>query len=243
MASVYNELPGIFEASKAIKQNDENFWRALSSLLLNYRLQRRFGVALIHKHFNLTDDSEKVVDLRSADGNRIVSSVFRNDAPDRHIVDEFALDIPATPAVVGTLFLAREHAVVPYEYSCVSEEKGREYLQSIEDLDETFLAEWVALLGRNGLSGRLGLAILEDNCLQDEYSIWFERTDINKKVNIVSRESDGESSWLPSMWYAKDNGGFVVLLGCWCGTGYCTVCDGDRERTVDGKCAVCGCMI
>lgn len=64
MASLYNGLPGIAEASKMLEEHDTSVLLVLSNLLIKYQLQSRFGVVLVHKHFDLVDDSEKVVDLK-----------------------------------------------------------------------------------------------------------------------------------------------------------------------------------
>lgn len=64
MAAVYNSLPDIEEASSTLRDLDDGILRGLSHVLLKYELNTHFGISLVHKHFDLEDENELVVDLR-----------------------------------------------------------------------------------------------------------------------------------------------------------------------------------
>lgn len=240
MDNIYNSLPSILEAARVIHELEDDILLELSQLLTKYGLQSKFGISLVHRHFTLLDNTERIVDLRNVRGDTIVSSVFRNCTPDPQNVKNYNLDIPETAKVVGTLFLVRAEEVVPYEFSCVSENEATMMNQYIDDLDPMFMTEWAAVLDSKGLLNVFGLALSENGL--GEGSIWVERSDVRNRVSVAYQGVDEEQQLVPSLWRITNNGGLVIADGCLCNY-YCLGCGKTVGISPEGACVECGAKI
>src|SRR5438309_323497 len=118
MASLYNSLPNIAQASAPFRDVDCSVLWDLSTLLVKYGLTLDFGICLIHKHFDFLNDDELVADIPDKTGESTVSSVFKDLQPDGDIVAKYNLQVPCCPQVVGSRFLLTGTDIIPYEFSC-----------------------------------------------------------------------------------------------------------------------------
>jgi hypothetical protein len=213
MAGIYNNLPDILEASAALNRLEHSNLLELSLLLTKYGLQSRFGISLVHRHFDLAE-GEELVDLISVQTRDIISTVFTNGIPDDRLVDEYNLLVPRSPTIVPSMLLVRESELIPYEYNCAEADTAN--LRSEDKLDEAFLSEWVKMLEKLGMPDRFGLAVLDDN----QRTPRLEKSYRDKRVNITRECSEGDlGSHVPTVWYVAGDGAPAVCSGCNCASG------------------------
>jgi hypothetical protein len=210
MAYPHNSLPDIAEAAITLDSVDEDTFSALRDILSKYGLCSYFGISLVHRHFDLFDDEERLVDLVDRVGRNVVSSVFRNCVPNPQIVADYNLAVPEHPKVFGSMFIVDDLGLTPYEYSCTSEEAAIKYATTIQNLDPGFLADWLTVLKRERLCSKLGLALLEGSVAGG-----LERSYPSKRVNVVTF-GDLTGSWIPTVWHVGDSGNLVSKDGCVC---------------------------
>ena len=193
MAHIYNRIPHIEEAARSLPVLQSSVLPELNNLLADYELESRFGVVLVHRHFDLTDSQEQVVDLKGP--GTIVSSVFKNGQPDSQVVNEYELDLPELYAIVPTKFIVREE-LIPYEYMCVPKDEERAYNSHTQSLPGSFLKEWNLILRNYCAEDKMGLDVLTD---ADEYGT--EHTDLERRLNIVTlSEYLGDGNYVPTLW-------------------------------------------
>ena len=205
MAGFYNSLPHIEEAIKALNEVDGAYLPILGQLLINYGVQSRLGISLVHRHFSLEDD-EQLTRVRVRQSEEVISTVFKNGIPESQIVEDYNLLISESSKLVPSMFIIRESGIVPYEY-CYTEEADANILHfnTLSRIDDDFVAEWVAILKRWHLVDRLGLAILNDEpiCL-------IEATCSDKRVTVFRQSAIGDdknNDYIPTVWIV---GGEVV---------------------------------
>jgi hypothetical protein len=194
MAHIYNSIPHIEEAARCLPDLQSSVLPQLNNLLTNYDLESKFGVVLVHRHFDLVDAEEQVVDLKGP--GTIVSSVFKNGQPDSQIVNEYALEVPEVYTIVPAKFIVRDE-LVPYEYMCVPKEEERAYTSHTQDLPIEFLREWYIILRNYCAEDKMGLADL----LTADDENGTEHTDHERRLNIVTlSEYLGGANYVPTLW-------------------------------------------
>jgi hypothetical protein len=150
---LYNSLPHISQASQTARRFENTSPPELSQLILKYGLESRLDITLVHRHFDLEDDHEQLVEL---DG---VTSVFRNGVPDCQIVDQYHLQLPNCYAIVPTTFIVRNTGLIAYEHSCGESEHTRDVNNITRRIDQTFIMHWVEILEHLDLMDQYGLAV------------------------------------------------------------------------------------
>lgn len=209
MSQVYNGLPDIMEASEALSRLENGYLSELSQLLVKYGLQSRIGISLVHRHFTLAQE-EQLVDLISAQGENVVSSVFRNGLPDNQIVKDYNLRVPDFPTIVPSKFIVRQSGLIPYEYSCVQKEQAKAF-NTLDRLDSAFITGWVETLERLGIVDILGLTLLEGT---EGTSLSLEKSYPDRRVSISCQEVGEMGDYIPSAWYIASDGEPTVCWGC-----------------------------
>ena len=129
----------------------------LAKLLADYGLHDRFNIWLAHRHFLLSNENDRIVELQGQ--NISVSSVFTEGAPDSEILNNFDLSIPADPAIVPNTFLSHGGRLLPMEYLCLDRDEAETHLFTAANVTRTFLEEWDEVLARHDVEDRFGLAL------------------------------------------------------------------------------------
>jgi hypothetical protein len=195
----YNSLSNIRDASKVLYECDEDWLAVLGPILIRHNLHPYFGISLVHRHFSL-EEGEQLIELRTSQGDDIISSVFKNGVPDSHVLNDYNLLVPQRATIVPSVFLVREGGVVPYEYSCIEKEQAdKGYLNILGRIDKEFYSEWVMGLERLNLVDKFGLGFLDDTTdgrVEDTYK--------DKRVSVYRRYKVGEDTdqVVPTMWTA-----------------------------------------
>lgn len=194
MAHIYNSIPYIQEAVTSLPVLQSAVLPLLNTLLAHYELASKFGVVLVHRHFDLVDSGEQVVDLKGP--GTIVSSVFKNGQPDSQIVMEYALQVPDVYTIVPAKFIVRDE-LIPYEYMCVPKEEEPVYASNTETVPIQFLREWNLILKSYCAEDKMGLV----DILNVEEESGMEHTDPERRLNIVTlSEYIEEGSYVPTLW-------------------------------------------
>jgi hypothetical protein len=207
MATLYNTLPRVQDASEALEGLGQKPLTELGLLLTKYGLQRQFGICLAHKHFDLENNKEQVVDLKDTNGNFIVSSIFTNGEPDFVIVKNYHLDLPELPEIIPSKFLVHESGLIPYEYCCIRKEEDEPAIHI--NPDATFLLDWVGVLERSDMRDKLGLALL-----QDDRTTGVERSYPSLRLNITTVMRGNITDYTPTMWHVGEGG--EIVTDDWC---------------------------
>ena len=194
MAHIYNSIPYIQEAMTSLPVLQSAVLPLLNTLLAHYELASKFGVVLVHRHFDLIDSGEQVVDLKGP--GTIVSSVFKNGQPDSQIVMEYALQVPDVYTIVPAKFIVRDE-LIPYEYMCIPKEEEPVYTLNTETVPIQFLREWNLILKSYCAEDKMGLV----DILNVEEESGMEHTDPERRLNIVTlSEYIEEGSYVPTLW-------------------------------------------
>lgn len=213
--SLYNGFPTIITASKALPKLEKLVLPELSTLLLEHKLQTQFAIALVHKHFDLIQESERVVNL-PAPSNLVVASVFVNDAPNPAVVAEYDLEIPTSPSIIGTTFLVQRNALVPYEYCCVNPEEAAIYADIASHVHPDFCFKWREVLEKYDFMDCLGLQIVRPEI--DDEKIGYETHDSDRRLQFTVHEADsiGRTGYIATSWRIQDNGRMRRNTDCYC---------------------------
>jgi len=194
MAHIYNSIPHIEEAARSLPVLESSVLPQLNSLLTNYELESKFGVVLVHRHFDLVDSEEQVVDLKGP--GTVVSSVFKNGRPDSQIVNEYSLELPEVYTIVPAKFIVRDE-LIPYEYTCVPKEEEMAFISHSENVPVEFLREWTLILRNYCAEDKMGLV----DILTADDENGTERTDHERRLNVVTlSEFFGGSNYVPTLW-------------------------------------------
>ena len=200
MPLIYNTIPRVEEASKSLAELQASVLPELRALLVKYKLQSSFGIVLVHRHFDLINAEEQVVDLSGPD--TVVSSVFTSGQPNAQVVDEYKLDVPDPFAVVPAKFLVRDE-LIPYEYKCVPKVQETQYSSRRSGLPPSFLKSWSNILGKYFAKDKMGLV---DMLAEDDIE-GFERSDAKRRLNIVTAHSLSAErrQYIPTMWQSDSS--------------------------------------
>jgi len=194
MAHIYNTIPHIEEAVTSLPILQSAVLPQLNNLLAHYELGSTFGVVLVHRHFDLVDSGEQVVDLKGP--GTIVSSVFKDGQPDSQIVSEYELEVPEEYTIVPAKFIVRDE-LIPYEYMCVPKEEEPVYASHLETIPIDFLREWNFILKNYCAQDKMGLA----DILNADDESGTEHTDKERRLNIVTLSDCLEDgSYVPTLW-------------------------------------------
>ena len=133
----------------------------LARLLIGHDLHKHFNICLPHRHFDLGNDYEQIVELVDQNGQS-VSSVFQNGRPDESVLDDFGLVMPENPSIFPSGFLVLQDQLVPYEYSCKDRDEALNV--NIPELPSSFLESWDNTVSQCGaIRGCLGLSLKAGN--------------------------------------------------------------------------------
>jgi hypothetical protein len=228
MPNIYNSLPDIASAAQALDCLEQGFLSELSLLLIKYDLQSRFGISLVHRHFELNDDEEQLVELSG------ISSVFKNGVPDSTILHEFNLHLPDSSMIVPSMFIIRDTGLFPYEYGCTGQNDAKVTNDMLSQIDDRFFSEWTDSLARQGLTDKLGLAIMQlstDGGLGPVRLV--EQTYADRRVSVSRKSFDNEdmSAYIPGVWFVGPDSQPRVCYGCQCNSGHSGSGGGSAGRT------------
>lgn len=206
MSAFYNELLFIHEASKVLTNEIDLALVELSKVLGKFCLHAHFGIALVHRHFELAED-EQLVDLSNEEVT--VTSVFKNGIPDSHVVREYNLEVPSIPKIVPTSFIVRNSQLIPYEFACIQHDKTASYGRILTRINRRFRCEWVAILERFGMVDRFGIT-----ALGSEKPIFRgEQSNTNIRQSILRKGLDFAENLIPTVWYSA-GGKPIVCTAC-----------------------------
>lgn len=210
MSHIYNRIPLIEEAALSLSALQIFVLPQLKSLLVKYHLEFDFGIVLVHRHFNLNNVEEQVVDVKGP--GTLVSSVFSRGRPDPEIVRDYNLEVPDPFAVVPAKFLVRD-TLIPYEYKCVPKDQEVLYSSRTKNLPQSFLKEWFIILGKYYAQDKLGLV----DMLTEEDIDGFEWSDSARRLNIVTTRTDfgKHVNYIPTLWQSHANS--TPARKCACG--------------------------
>jgi len=199
MAHIYNNIPYIEDAARSLPVLELSVLPQLNNLLTCYELDSKFGVVLVHRHFDLVDAEEKVVDLKGP--GTVVSSVFKNGRPDSQIVNEYSLELPEVYTIVPAKFIVRDE-LIPYEYTCVPKEEEMAFISHSENVPVEFLREWTLILRNYCAEDKMGLV----DILTADDENGTERTDHERRLNIVTlSEYLGGANYIPTLWQPQSD--------------------------------------
>jgi len=206
MSAFYNELLFIQEASKALTNEVDLALIELSKVLGKFRLHTQFGIALVHRHFELADD-EQLVDLSNEEIT--VTSVFKNGLPDSHVVREYDLEVPFTPTIVPTSFIVRNSQLLPYEFTCIPHDKSTSYSHILTRVNGRFRCEWVEILERFGIVDRFGITALGS----EKPRFRGEQSNTTIRQSVLRKELEFAENLTPTVWYSA-GGKPTVCIAC-----------------------------
>jgi len=207
MSSFYNELLLLQEASEVLTNGgDKAALVVLCNLLAKFHLDAHFGIILVHRHFELTGD-EQMVDL-PGETQLTVTSVFKNGRPDSHVVGEYNLEIPSSPAIVPTSFIVRNAKLLPYEFAYIPTEDAGSYADTVTRIDSRFRKEWVETLKKFEMVDRFGVTTLGG-----ARGLRCEQSYTDKRVSVLRRVNEIDATLVPTVWYS-DCGAPRVCGGC-----------------------------
>jgi hypothetical protein len=207
MSSFYNELLLLQEASKVLAKNVDQALLALCNLLAKFHLDAHFGIILVHRHFELGGD-EQMVDL-PGEAQITVTSVFKNGRPDSHVVGEYKLEIPSSPAIVPTSFIVRNAKLLQYEFSYIPEDDAGSYADLVTHINSRFRKEWVETLQRFEMVDRFGITTLGGG----RPGLRCEESYTEKRVSVLRMVNEIDTALIPTVWYS-DNGAPRVCNRC-----------------------------
>jgi hypothetical protein len=204
---VYHSLESLHRASELFKDSnaEELLDTKISALFLKYQLQDKFGVALLHRHFDM-DSEEKLVE----NGNVATPWAFHQSNDDLFGGE-----------VVPKSWMYRDQALHPYEFGYNSE--FEQTYPGAPDNGE-FLEEFGKLLEENRLDGVLGLTAVGPSA---PGTMKYEKT--FGRSNVVFTMSQGEADamdketvsalWLFSAQEPSSKNGYRAMgcrMGCRC---------------------------
>ena len=215
----------------------------LAKLLADYGLHDRFNIWLAHRHFLLSNENDRIVELQGR--NISVSSVFTEGAPDSKILDNFDLSIPAEPAMIPNTFLSHGGRLLPMEYLCLDRNDAEAHLFTAANVTKTFLGEWDEVLARHDVEHRFGLALRTSDDIDLGERSKLQYFDSFLKVDITVENEFMISSFpigVPAVWKVSTlrpgmTPSIIRERRCW---GSCPNCGGPPSATDPSVCGICG---
>jgi hypothetical protein len=231
------------DAAKNISQLEESVVPDLAKLLADYGLHDRFNIWLAHRHFLLSNENDRIVELQGR--NISVSSVFTEGAPDSKILDNFDLSIPAEPAMIPNTFLSHGGRLLPMEYLCLDRNDAEAHLFTAANVTKTFLGEWDEVLARHDVEHRFGLALRTSDDIDLGERSKLQYFDSFLKVDITVENEfmiSGFPIGVPAVWKVSTlrpgmTPSIIRERRCW---GSCPNCGGPPSATDPSVCGICG---
>jgi hypothetical protein len=196
---IYNALPSVEDADKAVEPLRAEFLTASARLLISYNLENRFGVALLHKHNECERDEHMIQYRDRLEGEEALVTRATRRRPQ----DEGA--VPIVWSVVDGEY-------VPLEYT--TDPLGRE-LFGDGGIPSEFLREFAELKRSSPIGDFLGLAVVQREFydLVEERDIAIELSYPEEKSNVVFvRKRDEVNRIIQTGWSFE--GITETTLGC-----------------------------
>ncbi|KAL2694906.1 hypothetical protein Neosp_001495 [[Neocosmospora] mangrovei] len=148
-SEAFQLLPGLEDSNHAFQSSGGQplLQSHFRDLFVRYNVTDQFGVALVHRHFNLGDD-EILVDVNGT------STPWQKPSPDDKTGSLRRYDRSIRPQ---SWTVDRDGHLMPYEFFLDEDSSGADEMQSV---DPAFLAEFLALLTNLKLTGVLGLRLI-----------------------------------------------------------------------------------
>jgi hypothetical protein len=245
------------DAAKNISQLEESVVPDLAKLLADYGLHDRFNIWLAHRHFLLSNENDRIVELQGR--NISVSSVFTEGAPDSKILDNFDLSFPAEPAMIPNTFLSHGGRLLPMEYLCLDRNDAEAHLFTTANVTKTFLGEWDEVLARHNVEHRFGLALRtsDDIDLGGQSKLQYFDSFLGVDITVENEGSlngamdlqedsefmiSGFTIGVPAVWKVTTlrpgmTPSIIRERRCW---GSCPNCGGPPSATDPNVCGLCG---
>jgi hypothetical protein len=185
-SAVYNSLPLVEEADALVRENRliEKMTRCVGGSFIRHEVNNQWGVALLHHHWNITDDEMPGEDMRIYNNSKeyvtkpVLKSVSQRYAPSLIAFDGFhfqALEFSSDQFVVEAFEVLRD--------------KG------------TFFAELATSLSTARLNIHFGLVAIRNASNENHWLVEYtedERLSIVKEIpfNLLNPESLVQTSWI-----------------------------------------------
>jgi hypothetical protein len=206
---VYNNLLEIDDCLPHVPDIEEQVIPGMIDLLKTYGLCEKVGISLVHKHWDLANDDEKVVDLEN--DSHSVSSVFSNGKADRQVLQPWNLLIPENPEITPAKFIVRDNAMIPYEYDCVDFTEATYREERIQAVPAEFLHDFTAMKASCDVPEMLGLAVLPSGGVSEGWEVSDREARLNIVTFGVNNSPDFES--VTTVWWAGRDGR-IRCRGC-----------------------------
>jgi hypothetical protein len=215
---VYNKLRLIDDCLPHVPTIDAAMPRLLD-LLDKHGLGDKLGISLVHRHWDLLSDNEKVVELEN--DTYSISSVFVDGEPDPEMLGEWKLSLPEGSEIVPAKFFINDLQLIPFEYDCVDSSSSVAYRERTRALTGEFIEEFAKLAASSGVQGMVGPAVLPSDGIRNGWEV----SDLDKRLNIVTFGEYTESADhepITTLWLVKGSG---QPIGRWCQYGrHCRRC-------------------
>ena len=198
------------DAASDISQLEASVLPDLASLLVEYDLHDQFNIWLAHRHFQLTNENDRIVELRNQ--SLSVSSVFSDGEPDMSLLHRYNLVIPTDPAIVPDTFLSHDGQLLPIEFLCVERNEAQSHVFTTANVTGSFLEAWNQILSDHGVMDRFGLVLRtsEDTTTVQEPKL--QLCDSSLKLDITL---DSEASLNSVLNFPEDR----EIISSACGSG------------------------
>lgn len=153
----YNQLPVLTMAAENLSQLEESVLPELATLLVEHNFHEQFNIWLAHRHFQLTNEHDRIVELGSEQLS--VSSIFKDGEPDTALLHRYGLGMPEDATIVPDTFLSHDGCLVPVEYICLERNQAESHVYTTASVTKSFLNEWNEVLVHHGVMDRFGLVV------------------------------------------------------------------------------------
>ncbi|KAI0003449.1 hypothetical protein F4779DRAFT_621876 [Xylariaceae sp. FL0662B] len=177
-AQHYNSLPSIGDAGSNLKPEDiVLFTMTIGQVFVKHKVQKLFGIILLHNHFSL-DENEILVNIGS------VAVPWKTSSLSEQLRD-----------VRGSAWRFTEQGLAAYEFAY-------DVSSSQPDISgfRPFLSELRALLDRLGLMEKLGICVLTGKDLDSTTQVEFTQGRANITLPFDIAPEDGPCRAIEAVW-------------------------------------------